>query len=103
MVSRAVTLYCPSQGDGLVRAKVVAHHGDRDVLAVVVPKEFLAGGVLGAVGMLLGRRAVGEATGALVANRHRQVSGVPVDRLAPVVVADELPAAAQVRDDGGVT
>src|ERR687886_1906016 len=95
MASRAVTLDCPSQGDGLVRSEVVAHHRDRDVLAVVVPEEFLGGGVLGAVGVLLGGGALGEAAGALVPDGQCQVAGVAVDRLAPVVVGDELTAAAR--------
>src|SRR6266487_2753638 len=97
--SRRLIAHGPAQGDGLVRAEVVAGQHDHDVVAVVVPHQILSRRVLGSVDMFFDRSADGELTAAAVTKLDGQVPGEAHHLMSPIVILKEPHAFAGAADN----
>src|SRR5262245_29133879 len=94
--------YFPADGDCLVGLQEVTGVCQHHVVALVVPYQISGAGHLGPIGKLFGGAAVDQWSDAPMPKRERETSCVPDERLAPIVVANELAALAGVADDTGL-
>src|SRR5947209_4018732 len=98
--SRRSTADFPPQRHGLARLEVIAGHSDQSIAGVVSAHQVLGRRDLGPVGLLFDGGAVQEHLNTAVANVQGEVAGIPPQSLPPVMIVDELPATAEVRDGG---